>query len=497
MSAKPECAELRPVPKRLGIGLNVAVQLALAFAIFGALNYLGYRNYWRWDLSEGEEHTLSQATLGFLRKLSRDIDVTVILPRDSEHYESVMSLVDEYRRNGKKRIRIEAIDPARDSERMEQLKLEAGISPSQGGVLLRGSKRTRFIGEDEMVLKVKGSDPAARATFFRGEDAITSGLAGLLEGGPRKFYFIIGKGARSETATEESLEFFRSLGRQQNFEVMHLSLAEITAVPDDASGVLLAGLRYDLTEREAAMLRAYWERKGAAMLVLLDPGGTVDASTPVLDEFLKSQGVRPRGDRVLFAESTSTGPRKIFEAQGIFSADSVITKPLMDTVASFPGQTESLEARTDDKGLAEQSIVVTPLIQAVPRFWGETQFLDPLPVADEADAKPPLYLAAAIERGASTDQRLRAENSRMVVAGNAAMLDRKTLFAVNRDFIAASLNWMINREKLMGAPPKAKLSYRIQISERQHRLIFWLTALAMPGAVLGFGFLVWAVRRSA
>lgn len=85
----------------------------------------------------------------------------------------------------------------------------------------------------------------------------------------------------------------------------------------------------------------------------------------------------------------------------------------------------------------------------------------------------------------------------MVVVGNASLFDRRAQLAVDRDFIAASLNWMISREKLIGEAPKQKSSYRVQLSDHQHQLVFWITAMFMPAAVLGFGFIIWAVRRSA
>ena len=47
------------------------------------------------------------------------------------------------------------------------------------------------------------------------------------------------------------------------------------------------------------------------------------------------------------------------------------------------------------------------------------------------------------QRGAVSDERLRVDSSRMVVVGNATMLDPATRLAVDQDFIAASLNWML------------------------------------------------------
>jgi hypothetical protein len=74
---------------------------------------------------------------------------------------------------------------------------------------------------------------------------------------------------------------------------------------------------------------------------------------------------------------------------------------------------------------------------------------------------------------------------------------RGAALAVNRDFVAASLNWILNREKLIGITPKAKHNYRIQLTRRQSEIIFWGTTVVMPAIVLCFGLMVWATRRAA
>lgn len=71
------------------------------------------------------------------------------------------------------------------------------------------------------------------------------------------------------------------------------------------------------------------------------------------------------------------------------------------------------------------------------------------------------------------------------------------MLAVSRDFAAAGVNWLMNRENFIGIPAKSKHSYRIQLTSKQHELIFWITSITLPGIVLGFGLLVWAGRRAA
>jgi len=498
-SAQPPNAAQPPakalaIPRRYGIGVNVAVQIILALALFAGVNRLSWRHYWRWDLSPSQDYTLSQATLNYLSSLSRDVQIYIVFGRDSKVYGEVQSLLEEYRMHGRQRVKVRSIDPVRDIERAEQLKADTGLSLAQNGILLRCGVNKRFITEEELVVRESGTSTNRQIIEFRGEDAISSALISVVEGRVRRFYYLVGKGSRSDAALSDAYTAAIDLGKQQNFEVTQINLSEITQMPEDADGLLILGSRYDLSEREVAMLDDYWKRKRAGIFIMLDPGG----ETRRLNGFLTANGVRPRGDRVIVAESTSTGARKEFTVLAEFMKEVSFTRHLASSAVTLAGQSESLELRDEqDAALKEQSITVQPLMRASPRYWGERQYLEELPVVDEEDTLPPIYVAASIERGVVSDESLRADSSRMVVVSNATLLDKQTMLAVNRDFVAAGLNWLMNRESRIGIGSKPKRSYRIQLTKRQHELIFWITSITLPGIVLGLGFMVWAGRRSA
>lgn len=481
------------MPKRYGIGINVLIQIILAIAIFAGINRLNYRHYWRWDLSPSQDYTLSEATLNYLNSVSRDVQIYIVFGRDSKVYGEVQSLLEEYELHGKKRVKVRSIDPVRDIERAENLKAETGLSLAQNGVLIRCGVNKRFITEEELVVRESGTSTNRQIIEFRGEDAITSALVSVVEGSVRRFYYVVGKGSRSDASLSDAYNAALDLGRQQNFEVAPVNLSEINRIPEDADGILVLGARYDLSEREVAMLDTYFKSQRAGLFFMLDPGG----ETSRLSAFLNGYGVKPRGDRVLTAESTSTGARKEFSVSAEFMKDVPFIRHLASSSITLAGQSESLELRDQDTALREQAISVLPLIRAAPRFWGESQFLEELPIVDEKDTVPPIYVAASIERGAVRDESARADSSRMVIVSNSTMLDKQTMLAVNRDFVAAGLNWLMNRERLIGITSKPKRSYRIQLTSRQHELIFWVTSFAMPGLVLGLGFMVWSSRRAA
>ena len=483
--------EGRQMPGRFGIALNVLVQMVLVLAIFLGVNLLSYRYYWRQDLSPVESYTLSSSSLSYLRKLSKEVEMTVVFVRGSPLYEYLQALTEEYRRNGKKLVKVTFVDPTRDLERTEQLKAENGLTLDQSGILIKANKRSRFIKEEELIITTTEADRENPRVDLRGEDAITSALDGLIAGEEKKIYLVAGKGARVEADVETVLQALAELGRQQNFSVKALNLAQ--ALPDDADGIVFGGIKYDLSDRELSMINDYWLRKRAGMLFLLDPS----ADTPKLDAFLASTGIQPRGDRVLYAESTASGPRKQFSVDAAFAKETVITRALQDAFTNLSGQSQSLALATDNQQLREQAVSLQPLVVAGGRYWGEKDYLSELPLVGDGDTLPPVVLAASAERGAVADERLRVDSSRIVVVGNATLLDPRTRLSTNQDFLSACLNWMMNRERLIGITPKARPLYRIQLTPKQHDLIFWVTGLLAPLLVLVLGLSVWSSRRAS
>jgi ABC-type uncharacterized transport system involved in gliding motility auxiliary subunit len=479
--------------KRRGIGTLVSVQVALILIAFLAINRISYRYHKRWDLSPHNHYTLTSATQVFLEKLSKDVVIYNLFARDSKIFSDVSNLLEEYRIHGANRIKVRSIDPLRDIERAQELQSKIKISMDQNGIVLEANDKYRFLKEDELVIYEQSTETVRLIRDFRGEDAVTSALLNLIEGEEKQFHFIMGKGASSDKLLIDSMISLSDIGKQQNYQLQPLNMADVQEIPLKTDGLILFGFRYDLSEREIELLKKYWKKSNSGILVFLDP----NAQTPRLYEFLKQNGIMVQDDRVLYAQSTGTGIKKEFSVQTYFNYESPITQRLSSSTSQFNGQTQSLKV-LDNKELNEEyEVVIKPIITASERYWGEKQYLDELPVMGEGDSKPPLTVAVSVEKGVITDESLRTNSSRMVVVGNASLMDGQAATAINRDFITASLNWLMNRERMIGITPKPKHMYRIELSQQQHEIIFTLTFFLIPGLILVIGLLVWSNRRAA
>ena len=107
-------------------------------------------------------------------------------------------------------------------------------------------------------------------------------------------------------------------------------------------------------------------------------------------------------------------------------------------------------------------------------------------------------IAASIEKGGSADERVQANSSRLVVVSNAMFIldnairqDQQAL-----DFVSGAVNWLLNREQLIGIAPKVSQTLTFSLDENAMRNLRWLILVVMPLIPAVVGFAVWWRRRA-
>ena len=503
-SATPPASEPKPAKprqpskagflRRLGIGLNVTIQLVLAAFILLAVNGYAFKHFHRFDYSRDHKYALSDRTKQFLRSLDKPVKMIVLIGRGSPIAGDVNSLVEEYRNAQNKYINLDVVDPYRDYTHAAELQTKYKLAQQENVVVLDCEGRTKVISQDKMAEVDAGNEMLAQppqVTAFTGEQALTSGLIEVSEGKKSTVYFAQGHGEPS-FAKGKGLGPIGDQLAAEHLTVSELNLLNTEAVPSDATVLMLVGARYDLSEREVTMLNTYWE-KGGRLLILLDP----ESPTPRLAGFLSRLGVRPEDDRVI-AQVNVLGVRRLIEgAVSLFAGDTTVAVRLADVTPQFYGSTQSLTL-TPESG-ATTGLKVGPLLVAAKGFWGETEYKDMTTTgADNDPAKDkqyPLNVAATVEKGAVGDQRVQVTASRLVVVGNARFVDPAVMDQPLYDFFISSINWLGERESLVGIPAKPVKSLNLNIPEEATSKLFYILILAIPGACAFLGFLVWWWRR--
>jgi ABC-type uncharacterized transport system involved in gliding motility auxiliary subunit len=103
------------------------------------------------------------------------------------------------------------------------------------------------------------------------------------------------------------------------------------------------------------------------------------------------------------------------------------------------------------------------------------------------DRKGPLTLAAA---GTYNN------TGRFVVVGSSMWAANSFFrFNGNRDLFLNMANWLTSDEDLISIRPKEPEDRRLNISGQKMNLLFWMSVVLFPVAIVGWGLAVWWRRR--
>jgi hypothetical protein len=494
---------------RATIALNVLTQLLIFVALIAMVNYLSFRHYKRWDFSRDKKYALSSQTKALLGNLPKPVKTVLFFSGAAEIYPDVQALLREYEYASKTKFSYEVIDPYRNITRAQELQTKYKFGASENIVILDYDGRSKFVNGAEMVeveqpdqmAQMMGQAPKVKA--FKGEQVITTALMELVEGKPNKIYYLTGHG---ETELDgEGMKVFNESLKRQNVQIAALTLLNENAIPEDARALILNAPKYDLSELELQLLGAYFLKHGR-LYVMLNP----TIKTPRLNAWLGQRGIIPMNDRVIAIKQmvvkaadggveVQKGPN-LNPDYKVLDSKTKLTKDLEGITAQFLGLTQSLSFdRTKEH---TDKIRLTALIQAADGYWGETEFVSDTqtPVPDpNKDNGPPLTLAVAAEKGAVADSRVKVETSRLVVIGNGEFLSDKSYRlseGLSNDFTVNTLNWLLDREEMIGIPAKEKKQTTMSLNEQEMNRLKTFVLLLVPGLAAVCGLANWWVRRS-
>ncbi len=490
--------------KRVQIGLNVVVQIAVMIFIVGMVNYFSFHHFKRFDQTRDQKYVLSEQTKQVLIGLKKPVKAFVFFSSGSEVFGDVVTLLREYEYAAKAQFQTEVVDPYRNLTRARTLQDKYKFGANENIVILDYEGKSKFVNAADMAEMdasgiMSGQAPTVKA--FKGEQAMTSALLELTEEKQSKVYVLGGHGEPELVGTSpavaapnpETLKALATFIERQNIKAETLKLADVEKVPDDARALMIIAPKYDFSEREMKLLKDYWDRKGRLFVSL-------DTTHPLarLTEFFVDNGIRPQDDRVLRLVTLAGATGILREVSAVIKPGHPITKRLAGVDMQFMGQTQSIYL--DTQRAQPLGINLTSLIEAGPGYHGETDNSGgegaPVYFDTKKDHAPPLALAVSVEKGALSDKRVSVDTSRMVVVGNGDFLRDSALTESGLDFTLAGINWLLNREDLIAVAPKERKAFTLNLSDEKMAQILLAVVFGIPGLVAVCGFFAWWQRRN-
>jgi len=452
-------------------GTNAVLMSLVVFGILVLLNFVANRHSLRADTTAAKQFSLAEQTKKVLKNLDRDVKVTAFYR--SEDKWQIENLLREY----------EHYSP--------HFKWEI-IDPDQKPAI---AKRYNITAYNTTVLECNGKEE--RITTHTEQD-LTNALIKVTRRENKKIYFLTGHGEKDiENSERDGYESIKKLLENENYDVEKLLLAEKDHVPDDCSLLIIAGPRTDLFENEVEMIKDYL-KKGGKALFLLDP-----ESPDSYAELLKDWGVEVGKNVVVDASGIGrlfgAGPAMPIVAQYQHHA---ITEKFR--LMTFYPYARSVRKSPD----APTGITITEFARTSENSWGETD-----PIASGAtvrfdegkDLRGPVPIAVAVEKAAE-EKPPASDNeeeftpkevkTRIVVFGDSDFASNTYYRAQgNGDLFMNAVSWLAEQEDLISIRPRDPEDRRVNLTRSQSRLVFWVTVVLMPLAVLGVGAGIYWKRR--
>jgi ABC-type uncharacterized transport system involved in gliding motility auxiliary subunit len=483
--------------------------ILLGIALFGGINYLASRHWWRGDWTKTKIYSLSETTEKMVRALQKPVRITVFMTPRSRLHAPVRELLARYRTLSSK-IEIEELDPERNPVRAQAILNEvAGIR--EGTVVFRSGDKTKHVTEDQMAeMDFSGMQMGgpAEVKAFKGEEAFTSAIASVTEPLTPKVYFTAGHGESALESRERGRGYagVKAMLEADNLQVSTWQSMGKADLPPDAAAIVVAGPRAPFLEPETRALESYLAA-GGRLLALLDPVIPVPGAPPPdfgLGDLLRKHGVRFDVDIVIDPAN----------ALPMVGAETVIANrygshPIVRSLSSEGLAMLFPLARSVSKAAVPGASAPVMLVETSAEGWGETG-LDRLESAVEKgpqDLAGPVTLAFAVgptgeppaagapEPSPPADSE-RAKAPRLVVVGNSRFAADGFLDSgANANFLRNILHWLTGSEKKIGIAPKTPERASLSLTQSQVRRIAIVAVLGMPLFAAVVGAWVWYRRR--
>jgi len=466
-------------------GSNTIVSSLAFVAILVFVVLIVEKHPMRVDLTESGKYTLSPQTRKILDSIKEPVTIKAFFRTTEQERTGAGDVLDTFRYYNDK-VTYEFIDPDLRPELARQYEIR-----DYGTLVLEGFNKKQSIQKAD-------------------EESITNALFKLTQKQVKKIYFLLGHGEHSlEDSGKNGYSALQSALEKQNHEVGELNLMRLERVPEDASAVVVAGPQKPLMESEVAILKQYLQN-GGKLLLMLDPyqdGGLKDLVQSYGMELYEDKVIdklsRVLGGGFLMPVVTQYGAHKITDGFNVFTfypeARSVrIAKQapqgvhVMTLASTSEGAWAEMDREMLEKGQATFDVKVDIAGPVPIVVLAEIDKLDGAKKGAGQESPP----HEEESKGENPDE-ASSGKAYLVMCGNSAFVDNAN-FGVygNGDFFLNIANFLAEEESLITIERRDKKGQPLVLTRGQERLIFWMSLVLVPCALLIVGTLVYRVRRS-
>ncbi|MBM3293919.1 MAG: hypothetical protein FJY82_05270 [Candidatus Aminicenantes bacterium] len=447
---------------------NLLLLVVVVLGILVLLNTLGARHHKRFDFTQAKIHSLSDQSIKIVKSLKTDIEVKAFFREGNMGRKRMEDLLKIYAYHSP-RVKYEFIDPDKNP-----------------GLV----KRYEITADGTTVLEAGDKDTRITATA---EEDLTNAIVKVTREKRKAIYFLEGHGElTTEGGDENGLSFAKDELVKLSYEVNKLVLALPETFPKDCAALVVPGPKKDLLPAELETIRKYVE-DGGRVFFMVDP-----ETAPNLPPFLEAYGFRLQNDIIIDQPSIFGGDYLMPVMSGLeyheisrnFRYATIY--PLARSVDIIDPKPEAVQSsqvlgRTSDYAHAKKDFALKQ------KMTVKDIAFDP-----KTDKRGPIPLAAlaTLKAKTGTDGKTLPEG-RIVVFGDSDFASNRFFnYQGNGNLFLNALNWLTEEEDLISIAPKTSNPRTISLTPSRGKLVFWISVVLLPLAVLAVGISIWMRRRS-
>ncbi len=446
---------------------NLLLVVVLVLGILVLANYFFSKHHSRADFTASKLHSLSDQSIKVLKALKKDISIKAFFREGNFARGTLESLLKIYAYESPK-IKYEFIDPDKNPGLVKRYEI------TQDGTTV-----------------FESGDKDGRITTTSEED-VTNAVIKLTREKKKVIYFLEGHGEASiEESGDGGYSGVKSDIEKLGYEVKKQTLALSEGFPSDCAVLVVPGPKKGLLPNEIETIGKYIGR-GGRVLFMIDP-----ETDPGLSPLLARYGVQLRDDLIVDTVSRLLGGDYFMPVVSEYEVHE-ITKGFR--YATFFPYARSVEAsETKPEGA-----ILTVIAKTSPNSWSERQ-LDQKQVKFDKDVDGPgpvsLALVETLKAKAEVQNAeaagAEAPEARLAVVGDSDFVSNRYLgLSGNANFFLNTVNWLTEEADLISIQPRTSSPRTIQMSPSQGRLLFFVSVILLPLAVLVLGVAVWLRRRA-
>lgn len=427
------------------------------------------------DVTSNKIYTLTDQTKEFVRGLSEDIAVYVLV--NEEYKDTNLDITLKKMQDLSEHITVAYVDPAANPLFYSNY---TDMEPTNNSLVIVGPKRSRVVDYNDIYTYEYYSYYEYQITGYDGEGQVAAALSYVTTDEMPKIYVVDG---HEEWMLEN--QFVQAV-QKENIAYETLSLLRVDAVPDDAQAVILSAPLRDYSEEEADKIIAYLEKGGNAVII---PAWT-DEELPNFKRVLDFYGISLMDGIILEGDADNYyADIPYFLFPQIY--DDEMTKSVSGTNVLVPYAKALVYDEQSD------NIFYTPLLETGSNSYCKTyqgeepQIMTDFAKADD-DADGPFVIALRADKYVAdglvsqmaviSSEQVFTEDADSVVPGNHVKL------------FGDMIGTLVEHENSVMLPVKY-YSEALVFTTRTVTLVSVILILLLPGSCLAAGFIIWWKRR--